>query len=248
MTILLRADSWPDRVKNLPIDPKTGYPVPFFVGKRMVAKLPELQAVIDAYGDLPPDSMASAHTELEWDFRIADENKKRECIKRSLCWVCGEFLGSNKVFVCGPVTTITRTHSEPPCHKDCAEWATQICPFLAHANKERREKDLPEGVVGLGEAHLKRNPKVTVLWCCKKYKTFRGNGSDLIEVGEPEWVQWIKEGRPATREECIESVDEGLEKLQEMCDTEDDFRALAQALQAMQKYYPEPELPRPLNA
>jgi hypothetical protein len=60
---------------------------------------------------------------------------------------------------------------------------------------------------------IKRNPGVAMLWHTRGYELFRvgePNPGYLITMGEPESVDWYAEGRRATREEVMESVESGL--------------------------------------
>src|SRR4249920_2430888 len=85
----------PSRIAALPHDDR-GFPIPFFVITM-------------------PDGTR--------DFRIMDHVRRDKCIRSSLCWICGEKLGTYKAFVIGPMCTITRTSSEPPSHRECAEYS-----------------------------------------------------------------------------------------------------------------------------
>src|SRR5262249_6685969 len=130
----------PKRMKKLPIS-KTGFPTPWFV-----ARVPQTG---------------------EHDLRVADQAKKYMAIKRGLCWLCGEPLGQFKVFVIGPMCSINRVSSEPPCHLDCAEYAARACPFLSKPRMRRNEQNMPEGHQEAPGVMLKRNPGVVALWVTK---------------------------------------------------------------------------------
>jgi hypothetical protein len=73
----------------------------------------------------------------------------------------------------------------------------------------RNEKDMPEGdVAGL---MIKRNPGVTVLWTTRSYKVVNdGTGRPLFRIGDPEEVRYYAQGRTATHEEIMESINTGL--------------------------------------
>ncbi len=182
----------PVRIAALPLDER-GYPVPFFV----------------AWIDGKPD------------FRVADPAKWIRCVKEELCWVCGGRMGAFKVFPIGPMCAISRTTAEPPCHLDCAEWSVKACPFLTRPHMVRREDESTEELGGnVGGIMLKRNPGVTCLWVCKGFKVWRDDrGFPLITVGAAERVSWWREGRKATREEVLQSIESGLPNLLELCDT-----------------------------
>lgn len=150
------------------------------------------------------------------DLRYADPSKRVRAINRNLCWLCGQPVGSFKAFIIGPMCAITRTTSEPPCHRECAEFSVIACPFLSKPRMKRNEVNQPEERMNAPGTLLKRNPGVVCLWICKTFKTFRtGQGSDwLIRVGDPTEVNWYAEGCPATRNEIMESIDIGFPLLQ----------------------------------
>src|SRR5215831_3288717 len=117
MTTPLRSEltELPRRLKALPVDAR-GYPVPWFV----------------AWHDGVPD------------FRIADTAKWRRAVRERRCWVCGDRLGRYLAFVIGPMCGINRTTTEPPLHRECAEWSVMNCPFLVRPHAKRRENGITD--------------------------------------------------------------------------------------------------------
>ncbi len=191
-----------DRMKHLPVDER-GYPVPWFVD----------------WQDGKPE------------FRAMDRHKWVRAVKQSLCWVCGGPLGKFKAFVIGPMCAVNRTTSEPACHRDCAEWSARNCPFLARPHMVRREDEvfnntyLREHAAGLP---LTRNPGVACVWITTEFKIFPDpKGKPLIEIGEPHDVVFYAEGRIATRDEIMASVEGGLPALREAADADPRDPALA---------------------
>ncbi|HEX3525128.1 MAG TPA: hypothetical protein VHT52_23945 [Stellaceae bacterium] len=171
----------PARVAKLPIS-EQGYPVPWFV----------------PWVDGKPATQA------------ADPRKIKVAISANRCWVCGEQLGVYKAFVIGPMCAVNRITSEPPQHKECAEYTVKACPFLTKPRMKRNpvdddRKQNPAGVF------IERNPGVSLIWITKDYRRFtpRGGGV-LLSVGTPLEVSWWREGRTATRTEILESMDSGL--------------------------------------
>jgi hypothetical protein len=177
----------PLRLHDLPIA-ANGYPIPYFV------------AYLE---DGTPE------------FRAADPVKWASCVRYSLCWICGAKLGVRLVFGLGPMCTVTRTTSEPPMHIECARWSAMNCPFLARPHMHRREDRLPEGLACPGEM-LDRNPGVLALWITRGFKIFHDHyGRKLLSVEDPiEPVEWWREGRPATREEVLVSLEDGMPALE----------------------------------
>jgi hypothetical protein len=176
----------PPRIKDLPLDPR-GWPIPWFV----------------AYVDGLPD------------FRVMDREKFFRAIRDRLCWVCGQKLGRWLAFSLGPMCSVSRTISEPPAHRDCAEWSVQHCPFLANPEMVRRHEDLPTNVDEPAGIAIMRNPGVMALWITRSFEAFRvpGDRMPLLTVGEPDHITWWCHGRQATRAEVQAAVESGLPNL-----------------------------------
>lgn len=181
----------PQRMRRLPVD-KHGRVVPFFV----------------AWVDGVPDH------------RIADADRLRDAIKLKLCSLCGGHMGRYSTFVLGPMCTVTRTAPEPPSHLECATYAAIACPFLATPRMRRRDTSLPEGHTEPGGVMLRRNPGVTAVWTSRNALPYSDKGKPLFDVGDPTSVSWYAEGRPATRDEVLASLDSGMPGLREMAETE----------------------------
>lgn len=191
MTPTIKAtEPLPARMQSLPIDER-GYVIPWFV---------------------------------EWidgkpEFRAMSREKWVAAVKRKLCWVCGEPLGINVCFVAGPMCGINRTSSEPPSHLECAQWSARNCPFLSNPRMVRREDEeinnqkVRDNSAGFA---ITRNPGVAMLWITRQYEVFRTETGPLIQMGEPERVEWYACGRPATREEVLASIESGLPNLEAM--------------------------------
>lgn len=179
----------PDRIKRLPVDHR-GYPIPWFV----------------------------AELDGKRDFRIADASKRVNAVKKKLCWICGETLGRYLAFVIGPMCAVNRNTSEPPCHRDCAEFAAKACPFLILPKAEYRRANLPED--SKGHMHLlPGNPGSVCIWITESYQPYRvpdgGSGDWLIRVGAPVETLWYCEGNPANRAQILKTFGERLHFLQD---------------------------------
>jgi len=141
----------------------------------------------------------------EVDLRIVRAETIQKAIRMNLCWVCGEPLGVNRFFVCGPISTLTRVHGEPPCHMACALLSVKTCPHLSQPERERRLEDLPPGsTLPVGAAPSR--PKVICLWRTDRYRVFTQDGYTLFSLGEPKSLHWYHRGRPATHVEVSEEL------------------------------------------
>lgn len=181
----------PKRLRRLPVE--RGYPVPWFV------------AFVDGH----------------YDFRVIGPNKIPQAVREKRCWVCGDLLGVNLCFPIGPMCAINRVNSEPPSHLECVEWSARACPFLLNKEPERRTKGLPEDVVHSPGCPISRQPGVILLWVTLSYRVARvggdgrGNEGVLFRLGDPINLIWMREGRKATREEVLASIESGFPILQE---------------------------------
>jgi hypothetical protein len=180
----------PRRMAHLPINEK-GYPIPYFV----------------------------AEVDGKRDFRIADADKRVRAVRHSLCWLCGDTLGRHKAFVIGPMCAINRNTSEPPCHRECAEFAVQACPFLILPKAQGRIANLPEGAA-FAPGMIAGNPGACAIWITDSFKPYRVDDSWLIRLSDPLEVTWWCEGRPATREDIMASIERRLPALRGMAQDE----------------------------
>jgi hypothetical protein len=183
----------PARIKRLWTDER-GYPVPRFV--EWLTNVGRERAAPGSKGASP-------------DFRYADFEFRARAFRSGLCWLCGERLGTHRVFVIGPMCVINRTTMEPACHRDCAEFAAKACPFLVRPRMRRIgfDADEPHAVDG---HMIKRNPGCVCLYETRAASAFDdGRGGWLIELGPPTRVDWWAEGRKATRAEIQASIDSG---------------------------------------
>lgn len=183
----------PETIAQLPRDER-GYPVPWFV----------------AWVDGKPE------------FRCADAVKLRLAISEQRCWVCGgKFIDSIFAFLIGPMCAVNRVSSEPPSHPRCAEFSVKACPFLSMPKAQRREANLPaETTLGAGFA-IKRNPGVSLIWITSYYKLERYPDGVLFRLyRDPAELSYWAEGRTATRNEIMESINTGLPILQKVAKDE----------------------------
>jgi hypothetical protein len=204
----------PMRMKTLPRDER-GFPVPWFVD----------------WIDGKPE------------FRAMDGKKYIAAIRENRCWVCGEKMGITKCFVAGPMCGINRTSAEPPSHIECARWSAKNCPFLSNPRQVRREDEAINNTNLRDRAPghaLTRNPGVAMLWITRQYEVFNdGRGNPLIQMGEPESVEWYAHGRIATREEVNASIESGLPNLEAIARTEQGgIEALRGYVERFQKFLP----------
>lgn len=189
----------PERMRGLALDHR-GFPVPWFV------------AWVDSAGRLLDEGMPGAVP----DFRLIDTRKLNRAVVDRRCWLCGQPLGRFLAFVIGPMCAVSRVNSEPPSHRDCAEFAVWACPFLSRPKMRRNEAGLPPERNPAPGVHLEHNPGAMALWVATSYRPFKasqGNEGTLFELGDPIELQWFVEGRRATTGEIREALAKGLPQL-----------------------------------
>lgn len=219
----------PTRIANLPV--YRGYPVPWFVEW--------------IEGD-PPHAMPIGEGTPE--FRIMSSARLQRAIRERLCWVCGEPLSDYASYVAGPMCAVNRTSAEPPSHPPCARWSATACPFLSRPHMRRRDAGLPEDLRVDGEHHvagtmIKRNPGAVMVWTISGPVMLKGDGRGgvLFHIGEPRKVSWFSQGRVATREEVLLSIETGLPLLEKEAklDGPEAEEELRQMVEAIQVFLPE---------
>lgn len=209
---------------------------------------------ISQTGFFIPWFVFDAGPEHEPDLRVADQLKFVRALRHKLCWVCGAPLGRHQVFVIGPMCAVNRVTSEPPNHRECAEFAARYCPFLSRPQFRRSPRDKQahgreDELVAAAGLPLERNPGVACLWETPDYRVFQphaGNGGHLIHLGEPARVDWWREGRAATRSEVETSIGTGLPLLMEQAELQRHLGAveeLQRQTAIVTKYLPKEEEP-----
>jgi hypothetical protein len=105
----------PERMRLLPRD-RRGYPVPFIVMR---------------------DNDGKPH------FTINDEDRRRFVLKNDRCPLCNHGLFRGRWYVGGPRCAFDPrgAYLDPPMHHECAEYALQVCPYLAAPNYSKRIDD-----------------------------------------------------------------------------------------------------------
>lgn len=188
----------PARIAALPVH--RGYPVPWFVGW------------VDADGHACERGVGTP------DFRVLHPGAPQEAHRWSRCWICGGRLGSLRAFVVGPMCAVNRTSAEPPMHVGCADWSVRGCPFLTRPDMVRREAGLPEDATAPPGTMLRRNPGVSLVWVVRRYALKRAPDGWLFDLGDPERVEFWREGRRASRAEVLASIESGIPTLREMAE------------------------------
>jgi len=153
----------PSMIAALPKDER-GFPVPFFAPIRMGQP----------------------------EFSMSDQLKLRRAIREQLCWVCGMPLIGKMAFVGGPLSVENRIFSDAPSHVECAEYAVQVCPFLAMPNYVKRA--CKDGIALPGQVDHK--PDRVAVYVTDGYKLVMMGDSPhrLFRANPTAAITWWKDG------------------------------------------------------
>lgn len=181
-------------------------------------------------------------------FPALDPNKWKRCVAQRLCWLCGQPLGRNLIFVIGPMCGINRVTFEPPSHADCADYALKVCPFIVNPAMRRvpMAKVAPElgPMVPPPGQHSDDNPGTMIFWATRTYALIRTDTGPLISIGDPFEHAWWTRGRIARPEEAADAFRVGAERLLRAAATEGDEAVadLEKLVNAALRLLPEPAL------
>lgn len=92
----------PQLMSHLPIEPRSGLPLPFFAAS--------------------PEKGGAA---------VATMNAVMACCHKKVCWICGKKLLPFCCFISGPIGLSNQVATDGPCHPACAEYAVRACPYMA---------------------------------------------------------------------------------------------------------------------
>lgn len=81
------------------------------------------------------------------DFRVIDPEKVEECVRKTLCAICGIKLGEFSWFIGGDKCRYGHQFTDWAMHEQCAEFASATCPFVSGDRSGYSERALPENAV-----------------------------------------------------------------------------------------------------
>jgi hypothetical protein len=126
------------------------------------------------------------------DFRVSDPRKIARCAARRLCGICGEKLAYWMVFISGPQGCAGRAFPDPPMHRDCAEYATRVCPYLATAadRSAALEAKLGEEFARMDPTMIKEKPDKLGLYVTRGYTLVPNGDWFLFFADPPKEIVW----------------------------------------------------------
>lgn len=122
----------PFRMQSLERDPR-GYPIPFIVFRDMTGK---------------------PH------FTINDSTVVRSASQHKLCGICGQKMVNGYWFIGGPKSAFHEygAYIDGPLHKDCANYALKVCPYLVLSRYKNRVDDKTIDYANVGPNFLVADP------------------------------------------------------------------------------------------
>jgi hypothetical protein len=183
----------PERMAKLERDPR-GYPVPYVVLR---------------------DNSGAPH------FTVNDTGKVILCLKHDLCAICGGALMRGRWFLGGPAAAFdpAGAYLDGPMHRECCDYAAQVCPYLASVRYAGRIDDakvdygkLPGHTVLFDPTVIPARPEVFVAAHARGQRMI-GNGY-LRPLRPYIDVRWWRHGREIGREEAFAAAP-GLKELVE---------------------------------
>lgn len=113
-----------------------GYPIPYFV----------------AYNNGVPD------------FRLLDARKQLLCIEHKTCSICGKKLFKGAYyFIGGPMGYTNKISTDPPMHRQCAEYSLNTCPHLHLQKAHRRENGVEDLIAQQGQVMMDKPPMLLLI-------------------------------------------------------------------------------------
>jgi hypothetical protein len=176
----------PRRLRTRPRD-KRGYPIPFIV-------------LIDKSG--------------EPQFTINDWRQVGQCITKKLCSICGKRFDDGYWFV-GGSRCFMHEHGaflDAPMHRECAEYALQVCPFLAARNysgriddRKLKPGDTPDDMVMVRVDHmLPAQPERFGLGRAASYRLVHpARGETIFVVDHWAHVEWWRNGETVNAPDAL---------------------------------------------
>ena len=131
------------------------------------------------------------------DFRIIDEEKAGIAILNGRCAICGQSLQGEAALVGGSNSIGHKLFVDGPMHRDCAEYAIQVCPMMAAPKfaYSRREPSEEFEITNIREVSTDR-PEVFGLGVTRDYALVRlGENVFVRAVAWLEPPRWFKHGK-----------------------------------------------------
>ncbi len=138
------------------------------------AEIPEFLAHLKTYGGYPVPFTHMEHC--------------ARCLRDKLCAICGRRLGEYCYFIGGPLSKKNRLFVDPAMHKQCAEFASQTCPFLTGQKLEYSSRAAEHKDALVTKVPMAPRPDTMFIMrtYTKKVRAVTVNGKAMIQAGS--WI------------------------------------------------------------
>lgn len=127
------------------------------------------------------------------DFKVTNQQTWKVCVETKRCGLCGEkLLKGENYFIGGERSMASGVFYDPPMHKECAEYAFKVCPFLAcQKGYSKAPPKQYEGTLSVIDPNMptQRPSKMGIL-SAKKWHMINMNGNVYFQADEIQSVEW----------------------------------------------------------
>jgi hypothetical protein len=119
------------------------------------------------------------------DFTTLDDDRFVEVLERGWCGLCGTPLGYWMAAIGSPREMRKRLFRDPPMHVDCAEYAMEVCPFIAKRMNYRPVSAKPAagpGSVRVSVPSARQRPDELVLGEFRSYRWGIHDGRPFVRT------------------------------------------------------------------
>lgn len=119
------------------------------------------------------------------DIRAVNMEHCARCLRDKLCAICGRRLGEYCYFIGGLLSKKNRLFVDPAMHKQCAEFASNVRPFVSGQKQEYSTWPVNKNVVRIEEMVSVVRSEVMYILKTRtgKFKPVRVNGRLMIQAG-----------------------------------------------------------------
>jgi hypothetical protein len=102
------------------------------------------------------------------DFKVTDMEKWVEVLSQRKCALCGQLLDYWLYFLGGPQSCANSTFFDPAMHKECMEYAIEVCPYMHGKDYSEHLKEHPH--VTLSTHPVADSPDKMGIYKCRRYR------------------------------------------------------------------------------
>jgi hypothetical protein len=159
----------------------------------MTVTIPEHLAKRPLYGEYPIP-VTTLILDGVPDFRVSDMEAWMRVVTKDLCGLCGESLDYWKWFIGGENAFKQQLFFDPAMHRDCAEYALQVCPFLG-MTRGYSEREKPEGTFTVESVSDRRPLDHIGFGRTRRFQLIKNGSDHLIRTSFFAYIEWWKNGK-----------------------------------------------------